>query len=159
MPGTVVQLRRTLAAPREAVFRAWTDPEQLKGWFGTAGGGETLGAELDLRVGGEYRIAMAGLGSQLATRLPGPLDGVGYMVGTYLEIESPERLVFTMGWERVPLVHLEDSRVTIELRDRGASTTDLVLTHERLPNRRLRALHGYGWKSNLRSLERWLAEG
>lgn len=156
--GTVLQVRRVIQAPREVVFRAWTDPAELKRWFGSAAGGQTIDAEMDVRPGQTYRLAMRGLGSNLARRLPGSSDGIAYMVGTYLEVEEPERLVFTMGWEGVPFVRLSDSRVTVEFRDEGGAT-EIVLTHERLRHRGLRELHLFGWKSNLSSLERWLAAG
>ena len=53
-----LSLTRTYAAPREAVFRAWTEPEALKQWFGPSDEFTTPIAEVDLRVGGRYRIGM-----------------------------------------------------------------------------------------------------
>jgi uncharacterized protein YndB with AHSA1/START domain len=80
-----IVLSRVLAAPRELVFQAWTDPAHLPRWFGPNGFScETL--ELDLRVGGRWRFSM---------RAP---DGKLYpsrMV--FLEITPPERLVFEHG--------------------------------------------------------------
>lgn len=51
-PGTVLVITRKLAAPRERVFRAWTEPEELKRWWGAGDGFTTPIAEVDLRVGG-----------------------------------------------------------------------------------------------------------
>lgn len=56
-PATTLRVARSFAAPREKVFRAWTDPEELKKWFGPVGY-STLIAEVDLRVGGKYRLGM-----------------------------------------------------------------------------------------------------
>ena len=65
------------------VFRAWTDPERLKRWWGPKGFTNPV-CEVDVRPGGAIRIDM---------RAP---DGVVYpMTGTFIEIVEPERLVFT----------------------------------------------------------------
>ena len=56
LPDTTVQIRRTFLAPRERVFTAWTDPEGLKKWFGHDDTCVIPFAEVDLRVGGRYRI-------------------------------------------------------------------------------------------------------
>jgi uncharacterized protein YndB with AHSA1/START domain len=151
---TVVQVRRTFAAPRERVFRAWTDPEQFGHWVGRG-----IGAEADVRVGGEFRISMSSPTLRLLARLPGPYTETIRMVGRYLEINPPERLVFSVGWEDVPMIDMDEeaSRVTVEFHERGADT-EVVLTHERLPTRRLRAWHRYGWGLSLRNLEKVLRE-
>jgi uncharacterized protein YndB with AHSA1/START domain len=74
---------RIVDAPREVVFRAWTDPEQLKHWWGPKGFTNPV-CEIDPRPGGAIRIDM---------RAP---DGVVYpMTGVYVEVVEPERLVFT----------------------------------------------------------------
>ena len=76
-------LTRILNAPRNLVFKAWTDPKQLAQWWGPTGFTNPL-CELDLRVHGEIRIDM---------RAP---DGTVYpMSGAFREIVEPERLVFT----------------------------------------------------------------
>jgi uncharacterized protein YndB with AHSA1/START domain len=52
-----IALSRVIAAPRELVFKAWTDPQHLPNWFGPEGFGiETT--EIDIRVGGRWRFAM-----------------------------------------------------------------------------------------------------
>jgi uncharacterized protein YndB with AHSA1/START domain len=136
---TVLQVRRTLPAAREEVFRAWTDPTLVRQWFKPAGG-SSQGAEMDVRVGGRYRWAMKLLGH------------VYYAVGEYIEVDPPRRLVFTFGWERA-LVRLTDSIVTVEFVDRGHET-EVVITHERLPSRIQRTLHGAGWRVCLTNLAR-----
>jgi uncharacterized protein YndB with AHSA1/START domain len=74
---------RIFNAPRELVFKAWTDPERLKRWWGPKGFTNPV-CEADVRPGGAIRIHM---------RAP---DGVVYpMTGVFHETVSPERLVFT----------------------------------------------------------------
>ena len=131
---TVLQVRRTLPASREEVYRAWTDPNLVRQWFKPRGG-SSPSAEMDVRVGGHYRWAMKLLGH------------LYYAFGEYIEVDPPHRLVFTFGWDRA-LVRLTDSLVTVEFADRG-DQTEVVITHERLANRRLRALHGAGWRTCL----------
>jgi uncharacterized protein YndB with AHSA1/START domain len=148
---TVLQVRRTFAASRERVFQAWTDPELLRQWL-TGPRGSSPHAEVDARVGGEFRISMTSRVGDLFALLPGQ-TGVVHMVGHYLEISPPERLVFTLGWEEFPTIHLEPdaTTVTVEFNEQG-DETEVVLTHERQPNRRIRAFHSYGWKGSLRKL-------
>ena len=55
--GDRVIVRRVIAASRERVFRSWTEPGQLKRWWGP-GGFSCPAAEVDLRPGGTYRLVM-----------------------------------------------------------------------------------------------------
>jgi uncharacterized protein YndB with AHSA1/START domain len=153
---TVLQVRRTFDAPRERVFEAWIDPELLRQWL-TGWRGPGPHAEVDARVGGEFRITTT---SRIAKVL-GPMAGrTGYahMIGRYVEIDPPQRLVFTLGWEDVPTIHMgrEASTVTVEFNEKGEGT-EVVLTHEKQPNRRIRAYHSIGWRASLRKLEELLA--
>jgi uncharacterized protein YndB with AHSA1/START domain len=76
-------LVRIFDAPREVVFKAWTDPEQLAKWWGPKIFTNPL-CEVDARLGGAWRIVM---------RAP---DGTEYPCGgVYREIVEPEKLVFT----------------------------------------------------------------
>jgi uncharacterized protein YndB with AHSA1/START domain len=78
-----VNLTRTFDAPRDLVFRAWTDPKHLAQWWGPHGFTNPV-CEADVRPGGAIRIDMRGP------------DGVVYpMTGTFHEVVAPERLVFT----------------------------------------------------------------
>jgi uncharacterized protein YndB with AHSA1/START domain len=156
-PGwAVLQVRRTIHAPREEVFRAWIDPELLSQWLTGPHGSSPLAA-VDARVGGEFRITMTSAVGKLYSLLPGRGDSAD-MVGRYLEISPPERLVFTMGWEDFPTVHMERdaSTVTVELHETDGGT-EVVLTHERQPSRRIRAFHSYGWRGSLGKLDSLLA--
>ena len=76
-------LTRLIDAPREKVFRAWTDPEILKQWFAPLPW-TTPSAELDVRPGGSNLVVMR---SPEGTDFPNP--------GVYLEVVPNERLVIT----------------------------------------------------------------
>jgi uncharacterized protein YndB with AHSA1/START domain len=132
-----LEIRRTFAAPRERVFNAWTRSEELRKWF-APGPLTTAVADVDLRVGGRYRITM---------RTP---EGKEHVVtGTYRVIDPPKRLVYTWRWEDKPSAG--DSVVTIEFNDRGRST-EVVLRHEGLPNEKEIADHEQGWNGCLDKL-------
>jgi uncharacterized protein YndB with AHSA1/START domain len=78
-------LKRICAAPREIVFKTWTDTARLKQWWGPNGFTNPV-CEIDPRPGGAMRIHM---------RAP---DGTVYpMTGVYREIVEPERLVVSSG--------------------------------------------------------------
>jgi uncharacterized protein YndB with AHSA1/START domain len=81
-------ISRVIDAPRELVFKAWTDPEHLKQWF-TPRPWTTPVAELDVRPGGASLIVMRGPdGNEFPNR------------GVYLEVVENERLVFTDAYTR-----------------------------------------------------------
>jgi uncharacterized protein YndB with AHSA1/START domain len=141
-PETTLKVRRTFPAPRERVFRAWTDAKELARWFAPSAEYSTQVPELDLKVGGKYRVEMHHKG--------GNVHRVG---GTYREIKPPEKIVFTWSWERDPAAR--DSLVTVEFRDLGAST-EILLTHEQLPDAEQRGKHEQGWNGCLDQLAQYL---
>lgn len=78
---------RYFAAPRQLVFDAWTKTEHTPNWLTGPEGWAMIVCEIDLRVGGVWRMTWRRAdGSEIA------------LVGTYLEIVPPERLVFTESW-------------------------------------------------------------
>ena len=81
-------LTRLIDAPREHLFRAWTEPELLKQWFAPLPY-TTPVAEMDVRPGGANLIVMRGPdGAELPNR------------GVYLEVVKNERLVFTDAYAK-----------------------------------------------------------
>ena len=95
---------RQLAAPREAVFDAWTTPEQLTCWWDAAGEPLTE-CEVDLRPGGGFRFVSPGHSHMAFT-------------GTYLLIDRPERLEFEAldALGRVVLQEADGgTRMTVEI--------------------------------------------
>jgi uncharacterized protein YndB with AHSA1/START domain len=138
-----VELRRTFRAPADRVFRAWTQPAALREWW-CPPGWIASEVEIDLRVGGAYRIAMQrGEGaSEVAVR------------GRFLEIRPPERLVFTWCWEGA-FIDSPESRVVLELRQ-FADITELVLRHENFVDEGARQQHWSGWLAACGRLDRLL---
>src|SRR5450759_5928951 len=75
-------ITRIINAPRELVFKAWTDPKQMTQWWGPKGFTNPV-CEMDVRPGGAHRIVMRGP------------DGTDYPIkGIYREIVKPERIIF-----------------------------------------------------------------
>jgi len=137
-----LQVKRTFHAPRAKVFQAWTDRAELAQWFAPSADYSTVVPELELRVGGRYRIEMHHKG--------GNVHGVS---GTYQEINPPERVVFTWRWDGD--ASAEHSVVTVEFQDLGKST-EVTLTHEQLPNPEERDKHAQGWNGCMDQLARFL---
>lgn len=135
---TSLRLTRVINASPDAVFRAWTDPAQLARWS-CPEGMTVADVQVDLRVGGRYRIRMAG-----------PEDNVYTAVGVYREIDRPRRLVYTWDWEEESI---GETLVTVEFKARGGDT-EVVLTHELFPDAEQKANHEQGWTSCLDKLER-----
>jgi uncharacterized protein YndB with AHSA1/START domain len=136
-------LKRRLKAPAEKVFAAWTKPEALTHWFGPAHTAQdTLRAEMDVRVGGRYRI-------RFKTE-----DGEQHEVGgAYREVVLNERLVFSWAWHSTPE---RESLVTITLKPDGDGTI-LMLHHERFFDQKARDGHNRGWTGTMEKLERYLS--
>ena len=149
---TKLTIRRTVAAPRDLVFRAWTEPERLKQWWGVDEAFSAPIAEVDLRVGGVYRLGM------LAPGETNPFV-VG---GVYKEVNPPEKLVYTWVWEgaesAADAAHtagFQEMLVTVEFHDLGGST-EVVLTHEFFPDQHAKEEHNQGWIGCLGQLARLL---
>ncbi len=136
-----LRLERRIAAPPERVFAAWTTPEVLSRWFSPSPEYSVHVHQLDLRVGGAYRIEM---------RHTGGNAHVAY--GTYREITAPRRLSFTWRWENDPAV--PETLVTVLVTPDGAGTK-LEFLHERFADAEQRDKHNQGWTG---CLARLLAE-
>jgi uncharacterized protein YndB with AHSA1/START domain len=105
-----VTLARIYDAPRELVWKTWTDPAHLAQWFGPRGFTSSV-PELDVRVGGNLRIVMHGP------------DGNDYpMNGVFREVTPPERLVFSNIAVDNDGNHLLEGETTVVLEAQGAKT-------------------------------------
>ena len=135
--------RRYEAAP-EKVWRAWTDPQALKRWFGPDEDGIVLLAEIDLRVGGRYHL-------RFRARPEG--SEVHDVSGVYREVEPHRRLVFTWAWKSTPE---RESLVTLQFEAAGGGTGMLFL-QEQFFDPAARDGHQRGWTGALAKLDRLLA--
>src|SRR5690349_2956516 len=108
---------RTVDAPARLVFEAWTKPELFRRWWVPKSYGLTLlSCEMDVRVGGQYRLVFP------------HEDSTVEFFGTYLEVTPHSRLVWTNeegdGGETVTTVTFDDN---------GGKT--LVVLHDRYPSK------------------------
>ncbi len=136
---TSLTLVRRIAARPSIVFDALTTPDGISSWWGPDTGPVLL-AELDVRVGGRFRVRFR------------TLDGLEHeSSGEYLVVEPPKRLAMSWRWrdgEDPGESHLE-----IVLRDL-AEGTELTLTHSRLHDEDSRLSHEGGWSGALDKLQR-----
>jgi uncharacterized protein YndB with AHSA1/START domain len=127
-------VRRVFEAPRERVWREWTEPERFADWFGGPQSEVPLSSvAMDVRPGGAWRLTMlAGTGRREI-----------HWKGEYREVAEPERLVFTVsdrpGDDRHELV-------TVVLTDLGDGRTEMLFEQRgsMLPEEYERAKKGWG---------------
>ena len=112
-----VTITRVIDAPRELVWKAWTDPKMMAEWFGPRGFTNPV-CELDVRVGGRLRIVMRGP------------DGNDYpMKGEFREVVAPERLTFTSIAIDNQGKHLLEGETIVTFIEKGGKTTLVVKSH------------------------------
>jgi uncharacterized protein YndB with AHSA1/START domain len=164
-----VIITRTINAPRELVFDAFTKKEHLEKWFGPRGFRVT--AETEPRVGGKYHIIMHG-----TNELPEPFSSGDYpMKGEYTEFIRPERIAYTadlsghpQSWKDMLMSSIPNAEkenyltgfVTITFDDLGGKTK--LSVRSRFDSDAVR--DGYvkfqmteGWELSFQKLEEYLA--
>jgi uncharacterized protein YndB with AHSA1/START domain len=130
-----------IRATAARVFDAWTQPEQLRAWWGPRPV-TCADAEVDLRVGGRYRIV---------NLLP---DGGSVTIhGEFHVVDAPRMLVYT--WN-ISDGAGEPSRVTVRFEPRGQDT-EVVVVHEDIATELVRTSHQQGWHGCLDGLARHFA--
>ena len=138
-----LETRRFVPASPERVFAAWTDPHELEKWWGPANV-RCISAEIDLRVGGQYRIANEF-----------PDKAVIWIHGVYQQIDRPHLLVFT--WQvGADSSSMEIVMVRMTAQDRG---TEVFVKHELIASSAMREQHLQGWQGCLDGLSNFLATG
>ncbi|MEV6494693.1 SRPBCC family protein [Actinoplanes sp. NPDC051633] len=106
-----ILITREFNAPRHLVWRAYTSPELVKRWW-AGEKGKVTSAEIDLRVGGQWRYVMeANGGFEVAFH------------GEYKTIEAPERLVNTEAFEGIPDPDGHAGLVTMTLTEKDGRTS------------------------------------
>jgi uncharacterized protein YndB with AHSA1/START domain len=154
VPKKQLVIERTLDASPEQVFDAFTDPSQLTQWW-WPNGFSCPAAEVDLRVGGRYRIAVEWPGA-----FPAEQQFSHYMGGEYYEIDRPHRIVMSgravndeQGEVFATLIEL-----TLEGREGGTALTMRQSYFEPMPPAEALAGAEQGWSEQLDKLERLLAQ-
>src|SRR5260370_34042770 len=110
----VLVLTRVFDAPRELVFKAWTDPKRVAQWWGRAGFTHPV-CELDVRPGGAILIHMRGP------------DGTVYpMTGVYQEVVEPERIVFTSAALDAAGNPMFELLTTVTFAEQGGKTKQIL---------------------------------
>jgi uncharacterized protein YndB with AHSA1/START domain len=143
--NTTLRIERTIRAPVEDVFEAWTVPEQLAAWWGPEGA-TIPDYSMDVRPGGRWRTVM---------KLPdGNTPEVG---GVYRTIEKNKRLVFTWAWKQADGSRGHETEVTVTFEPVPGGTR-LVLLQQIFQDQPARDNHGKGWESSFDSLQKWLAQ-
>jgi len=128
-----IEITRRIEAPPEIVFAYLTDSRRFVTWMG-------VGAELDARPGGRYRI---------------DVDGAHIASGQYQVVDPPRRLVMSWGWEGHPTVPPGSTTVEITLTPEKDATL-LRLRHLGLPDEAERRVHTEGWTRNIIQLAKVL---
>ena len=141
---TTLEITRFINAPPARVYAAWTDPEELKRWFGPEDV-RTIDIAADVRVGGKYRWDIVREDGEKWTCL-----------GEYRELVPGKKIVFAWKWDDDEAWKNHDSIVTIELSPRDGGT-ELKLTHAQLPSEESRERHHEGWTSLLDRLTKFIA--
>lgn len=139
-----LSLERHYPVAPQNVWRAWTDPQALKKWWYPAPGERVSLAELDVRVGGRYRIVFGG-----------PEGTQHEVAGIYKEVVPNRKLAFTWSWPRT--TPERESLVTILFKEsRGG--TQLDFRHEQFFDESVRDAHKRGWQPILDKLAEFLKE-
>ncbi|WP_317064921.1 SRPBCC domain-containing protein [Methanoculleus caldifontis] len=153
-----LSIQRIFAAPRERVWKAWTDPEMIAQWWGPAGFTAPV-VRVDLRKGGRYHFSMRS-----------PEGQESWSTGEYREIVPMEQLVFTDSFADaegnvVPASAYgmsgdwpRELLVTVTFEEHGGGTK-MILRHEGIPaGEPLEQTEG-GWSESLEKLANVLEEG
>lgn len=145
MAAHTIVIERELDAPRELVWKVWTDPDEVTKWWGPEGfttPRESI--EFDLRPGGVSRLTMVGPDGEEF-----PNDG------RFGIVEPPERLSFRE--ENIEHPMIESGETTVEFVDIGNGRTRVVVTQQLVCADELVAMAKAGWGSQLDKLASLLA--
>ncbi len=129
-------IRRTIAATAERLFDAWTKPELLTQWWGPEQV-ECPTAEVDLQIGGQYRIA-----NQL------PNGNIIWISGEFEQIERPNKLVYSWFVDANPAA---PERVSVQFKPQD-NGTEVIVVHQRIANKETQDKHRIGWQGCLTGL-------
>jgi uncharacterized protein YndB with AHSA1/START domain len=135
-------ITRRLRASPQKVYAAWTNAENLIQWFAAQAKPGSVEADLDVRVGGHYRISFINQDN-------GEYHEVG---GVYREAVPDARLQFTWAWHSTPE---RESLVTIEFKPDAAGTL-MIFRQEQFADQAARDNHERGWNKFFDVLEQYI---
>lgn len=139
-----ITIRRVFDAPRELVWKAWTEPDQLVEWWGPPGWSTALSTvTMEVRPGGDFRLTSV---NEEGVEMP--------VVGVYREVVAPERLVLEEpaedNWH-------EGAVSVLSLTDLGNNRTELVLQSTIQTTEEMRAASEAGVAASIDRLAGYLA--
>mgnify|MGYP002382465270 FL=1 len=135
---------RTFDAPRELIFKVWSQPEHVVRWWGPKGF-TTPACQMDVRPGGSYRTVI---------RSPEGKEHV--MRGNYREVVPPERLVMSFAWEDGEGRPGHETLVEVAFEDIEGRTR-LTFKHGVFETAAACESHLQGWTAFMESLAAYLA--
>ena len=131
-----IELKKTVSATPQEVFKAWTEPEIMKKWFAPSHEYDVPSLDVDLKVGGAFHVEMK-------------TNEASYRVnGKYKQIQKDEHISFSWAWESAPD---QESIVTVELKNNNGNT-DISLIHKGLKTPESVVEHKNGWQGCLNRL-------
>jgi uncharacterized protein YndB with AHSA1/START domain len=138
----VVQLSKRFPVSKEELYKAWTEPEQLKQWWKPMGN-QLKEVDNDIRQGGQVRYRFE---DDLA------------VTGTYKEAEAGKKLVYSWIWQFPEAsLHNGDYLLTVEFKEEGEEST-LSITQENIEQEHAIKPHEEGWQEALDALHRHLSK-
>jgi len=137
-PKNAIRVERLFDADVELLWKAWTEPAFIKRWFGSDPKGTVEEAEIELKVGGSYRISFS------------DSDGSRHTCfGKFLSIIPNNLLVYSWEWENEP-GHISEVHVSFQSIGERAR---VILEHKNL-NPDSRHIYDEGWNRALDKIER-----
>lgn len=146
-------ITRIFDAPREMVWKAWTEPETFMKWWGQKDYTSTV-CNLDLRVNGSYHSNMVSS------------DGkVFWSKGTYLELIPNEHILCTDSFsdEEGNIISASEYgmtgewpdvlKVSIDFEDAESGKTKMTLNHIGMPEGQMKEMCGAGWQESFDKLD------
>ena len=137
-------LRRVFEAPRETVFRLWSDPSRVKEWWHPKGF-TTTRFEMEFREGGAYRFTVRSEARESSA------------YGVYRVIDAPHRIVMSFQWDSGNAALDRPTQVTLTFEEQSADKTLLTFCQEPFDSEAERISHSQGWGQVLDAFAAMLA--
>jgi uncharacterized protein YndB with AHSA1/START domain len=137
-------IKRTFDAPRELVWKAWTEPERAEQWLGPRLF-STYDFSMDVRAGGDWHFRMRSADEEYGAR------------GVVREAIEPERLVFTWTWDSEHTMAGRETLVVIEFAERGGRT-EMTFRQHVFESVAERDGHNIGWSESFDKLAEFVSK-